>query len=120
MRKIESVEIRYEPELRSSAKLVLESGEVVSVVTHEPHDHALISRLVACWNTCAGISTVNIESGLLRGITMLKRLDELKRVESIEIESVNVINGLLNALPSATTHPAITAARQFIAKHGGE
>lgn len=35
-------------------------------------------------------------------------------------ELLAALNGLLNALPSATTHPAIKAARAAIAKAGGE
>ena len=35
-------------------------------------------------------------------------------------ELINALRGLLDALPSATTHPAIKAARAAIAKATGE
>ena len=41
---------------------------------------------------------------------------ELRRQYALLEESRAVVRGLLNALPSATTHPAISAARALAAK----
>ena len=42
--------------------------------------------------------------------------DELRRLHALSEESRTVVRDLLNALPSATTHPAIIAARTLAAK----
>ena len=42
--------------------------------------------------------------------------DELRRLHALCEESRTVVRDLLNALPSATTHPAIIAARTLAAK----
>lgn len=78
--KIESMQMRYEPENRCSADLVLSSGEICSVVTYEPRDHGLISRLVACWNACRGITTETIEASGRIDLGMPSRLiaDEIR------------------------------------------
>ena len=41
---------------------------------------------------------------------------ELRRLHALCDESRNVVRGLLNAIPSATTHPAIIAARALMGK----
>lgn len=41
---------------------------------------------------------------------------ELRRLHALCEESRTVVRDLLNALPSATTHPAIIAARTLAAK----
>lgn len=41
---------------------------------------------------------------------------ELRRLYALCEESRTAVRGLLNALPSATTHPAIIAARALVAK----
>lgn len=41
---------------------------------------------------------------------------ELRRLHALCEESQTVVRDLLNALPSATTHPAIIAARTLAAK----
>lgn len=41
---------------------------------------------------------------------------ELRRLHALSEESRTVVRDLLNALPSATTHPAIIAARTLAAK----
>ena len=41
---------------------------------------------------------------------------ELRRLHALCEESRDVVRGLLSALPSATTHPAIRAARALMEK----
>jgi len=49
----------------------------------------------------------------------VQRLAANARLIAAAPELLEALNGLLNALPSATTHPAIKAARAVIAKAEG-
>ena len=53
-------------------------------------------------------------------LTNHEAAEELRRQYALLEESRTVVRGLLNALPSATTHPAISAARALAAKLEGE
>ena len=45
---------------------------------------------------------------------------ELRRLHAVNVELLEAMRGLLNALPSATTHPAIAKARAAITKAEAE
>ncbi|MBB5546524.1 hypothetical protein [Paraburkholderia fungorum] len=67
---IHSKEIRLEGTQRSPARLVIDDGDCFALVyltdqekhrrTAETEERA--RRLVACWNACVGMSTVDVES----------------------------------------------------------
>lgn len=67
-------------------------------------------RLAACWNAFDGLPTdqiesmVNVPKFFFNHMEMMAQRDEL----------LAALDGLLNALPSATTHPAIKAAKAAI------
>ena len=47
---------------------------------------------------------------------LMDAASELRRLHELNAELLVAVQGLLDALPSATTHPAIKAARAAIAK----
>lgn len=70
-------------------------------------------RLAACWNACEGMSTEDVEACPGGGLLHLAEFANgvvLQRDALLASTQV-----LLNALPSATTHPAIKAARAAMA-----
>ena len=72
-----------------------------------------------------GISDTVIDSGrrVVADVISRKSTDELRanaRLIAAAPELLDALEGLLNALPSATTHPAIKAARAAIVKATGE
>lgn len=74
-----------------------------------PSPEANAKRIAACWNACDGIDIKYLES--TDNLATYARKMMLQRDNLLE-----ALQGLLNALPSATTHPAIKAARKAIAE----
>ena len=64
-------------------------------------------RLAACWNACEGLDTDELERFCLGTATG----SEIHKLRFQRDELLAAIDGLLNALPSATSHPAIKAAK---------
>lgn len=90
-----------------------------------------LRRLAACWNACDGIDTDLIEPRML-GDQIAAKMAVIDKCERLNTENAALndycaaveqqrdlllasVRGLLDALPSATTHPAIAAARAAIA-----
>lgn len=94
-----------------------------------------LRRLAACWNACDGIDTDLIEPRMLGDqiaakMAVIDKCDRLNTenaalngycatVEQQRDRLLDAVRGLLDALPSATTHPAIATARSAIAEVEG-
>lgn len=77
-------------------------------------------RLVACWNACEGLDTETLELMASGNAPSLREIfGEHGQLWGQRDELLAALRGLLDALPSATTHPAIKAARAAIAKVEG-
>lgn len=75
--------------------------------SHPDNDHANALRLAACWNAFDGLPTTQIESVVNVPEFFFKHMDLMDQHR----ELLAALDGLLNVLPSATTHPAIKAAK---------
>ena len=92
-------------------------------------------RIVACVNACEGIDTELIEPRML-GDQIAAKMAVIDKCERLNTENaalndycaaveqqrdrlLEAVRGLLDALPSATTHPAIATARSAIAEVEG-
>ncbi|MBS3998131.1 MAG: hypothetical protein KGZ67_12525 [Hydrogenophaga sp.] len=84
---------------------------VDKIVLYHDNAKADARRIVACWNACKGISTAQLENEQPSADLFLTALRAVRQREDL----LEALQGLLNALPSATTHPAIKAARAAIA-----
>lgn len=70
-------------------------------------------HITACVNACSGVSTAGIEViAALGGIQ--SKMPVASGLVLQRDQLLDALKGLLNALPSATTHPAIKAARAAI------
>ncbi len=92
-------------------------------------------RIMACVNACEGIDTELIEPRML-GDQIAAKMAVIDKCERLNTENaalndycaaveqqrdrlLEAVRGLLDALPSATTHPAIATARSAIAEVEG-
>jgi hypothetical protein len=70
-------------------------------------------------DTNVGLGMVPHRGNCRCGECRIDRLQSTNRaLESRLSKAVAAIEGMLNALPSATTHPAIKAARAVLVTHG--
>lgn len=78
----------------------------------------ILERMAACWTACDGMDTDLLDNITMLGETLAGRFklrDQIERdLTAQRDELLSALNGLLNALPSATTHPAIKAAKAAI------
>lgn len=86
-------------------------------VIDKAQSEANARRIVACVNACEGISTEALKH---RGHLLKAEDSTAQRLNAERAELLEALKGLLDALPSATTHPAIKAARAAIAKAEGK
>lgn len=68
-------------------------------------EHAI--RMAACWNACVGLDPDLLARFGLGTATG----SEIFKLRGQRAELLAALDGLLNILPSATTHPAIKAAK---------
>lgn len=94
------------------------TGEHITSLARGAIGEANAGRIVACVNACEGMNTETLEVAANGGPNVkewFQAWGEEFKIEKQRDELLAALEGLLNALPSATTHPAIMAAHTAIA-----
>lgn len=93
---------------------------IISCKGHDPVANA--RRLVACWNACDGISTEELEAGLIAGLISIVRAKNAvdRQRDELLFALIDLLpDAISNHIGGADTQARIDAARAAIGKAEG-